>query len=204
MEYYNRPHWQLLDLLHGVQIVRRRLTEDAQKWDENLSDDLKAALKVIHHTFGEAHWKCAQITETFCYAALHDFVLEDLHEWAPPLNHLKLIVGGAATQRFVSHLATGTPSATVAAFFDLYLDGVATDLAKRHADLVAIAAANEHRLGAPQNDWIEFQAKQLIRSQSYMIPIWTRNICDKQPYDRSDDTEESIFWRSGKLLRSSL
>ena len=66
---------------------------------------------------------------------------------------------------------------------------------KHHADLFAIAMANEDRLGTSPVDWTEFQAKQLIRSQSHMIPIWVRNVCDKQPYDPKEDLDDAIYWR---------
>ena len=93
--------------------MRTRRTDDAQNWDENLPEDLKAAVKFIHHTFGDSHWKVRHLTETFCYAMLHGEVVRDLHEWAPPFDQLKMIVGGAATKRFISYVAARTPSATV-------------------------------------------------------------------------------------------
>lgn len=175
--------------------MRKRLTEDAQSREENLPADLRAAVKFIHHSFSEAHWKVSQVTERFCYATLHNSVVEDLNEWATPLTQLKVIVGHAATQRFISQLTAQRLSSTVKAFFDFYLDGVETDLVRRHADLFAIALANEDRLGTSCFDWTEFQAKQLVRSQSHRIPIWVRNVCDKQPYDRGEDLEEKIYWR---------
>jgi hypothetical protein len=175
--------------------VRKRRTDDTQIWDDNLPEDLKAAVKFLHHSFGETHWKISSLTERFCYAMLHGETVQDLHEWAPPFNQLKVIVGGAATKRFISYIGAQTPSSTVRAFFDLYLDGVESDLVQHHTDLFAIAMANEGRLGTSPIDWTEFQSKQLIRSQSHMIPIWVRNVCDKQPYEPNADIEDRIYWR---------
>jgi hypothetical protein len=172
-----------------------------EEWDKGLPPTLIPPLKHLRDAFEEAHWNYGRVSEELCYHRLHPAEPGDITEYLQPLEQLKRWVGLAASQRFMALLNAGTAPATFKAFFDFYLDGVTHSALAIFIQLAAIGKANEDLLGGPHLEWAEAQAKNMIRSEMHLIEIWVRNVCDKQPYDPNEDSEEQIFWRKWQAPR---
>jgi hypothetical protein len=166
-----------------------------EKWDKGLPPTLIASIKHLRDDFGEVHRIYGRLTKTLCYHRLHPEEPSDISEYLRPLEQLKQWLGLAASQRFVALLNAGTAPTIFKAFLDLYLEGITNSALMILDDLAAIGKANENLLGSPHLEWAEAQAKNMIRSEMTKIEIWVRNVCDKQPVDSNDDTDEPFFWR---------
>jgi hypothetical protein len=104
-------------------------------------------------------------------------------------------VGVAATERFHDLVKQGTPPSIFKGFFDLYIDGVTLEVSLIFKEFAEIGRANRKRLAVDHLEWAEAQTKHLIRYHIHLIPMWVREVCDKQVYDPDDDVDEQIYWR---------
>jgi hypothetical protein len=89
----------------------------------------------------------------------------------------------------------GTPPAKFKAFYDLYIIGVSLQSLAIFKALIEIGRVNETRLEAPHLAWAESMTKQLIQYYAHRIELWIKNVCDKQAYDPTEDSDELIYWR---------
>jgi len=169
--------------------------EDNEPWEKGVPADLVPAIKHLRKLFGDVHFKFGSVTRTFCYSKLHnESVHKDLAEYAKALSQLLQLVNPAASKQFHQTLLTGTPSAIFKGYLDLYLAGLEGQVILIFKALAVIGEAHESRLGATQLEWAVSQTKHLIRSSIHEIDAWIREVCDKQPYDPSDEFHEQIYW----------
>lgn len=169
--------------------------EDNEPWEKGVPDDLVPAIKHLRKLFADVHFKFGSVTRTLCYFRLHkDSVHSDLGEYAKSLVELRKYVGSSSSEQFQQTLREGTPSAIFKSYLDLYLAGLKGQVVLIFKSLAEIGKAHESALGDSHLEWAVFQTKHLIRSSIHEIDAWVVEVCDKQPYDPSDEFHEQIFW----------
>ena len=170
--------------------------DDTKPWEKNLPADLLPATKALRKSFDDAHWSFGLTTQRICYSQLHqDAVHEELSEYVRHLQHLKIVVGPAATQHFRETFAMGTPPAIFKAFYDLYIVGVSLQSLAIFKELIEIGRVNEARLNAPHLEWAHSMTMELVKYHAYRIEMWVKDVCDKHVYDPNEDSDEMIYWR---------
>jgi hypothetical protein len=171
--------------------------KNTEAWDKDVPPDLVPAIEALRKSFDTAHWKCGQITKVFCFAQLHPGAPGgDTKDYLTPLHQLQAMVGPVAAQHFAGLLRENTPSAIFRAYYDLYVGAVAVQVVDNLAHLIGVGEAQEARLKRPSLEWAAAQTKHMIRSHVHSIDIWLRDVCDKDPYDPTKDSDEQIFWKS--------
>ena len=164
--------------------------------DEAIPADLLPSIKHIRREFDDAHWSCERTTLRFCYGRLHGEQVEDpTNDYFKCLMHIKAKVGPFATQNFHDLLNAGTEPALFKAFYDLLRESMSVTALHLFGDLTEIARGKEHRLSSPPLEWAEAQMQNIIRYHKHRIRTWVRSVCDKQPYDPTDESDEIFFWR---------
>jgi hypothetical protein len=178
------------------------MDETAEPWDKSVPPDLIPAIEHLRKLFDDAHWRCGQTTQAFCYWLLHDQVTDDpATEFTDAILYIKKMVGLSAARRFDDLIKGGTPSAIFKAFYDLYLDAMSVQALLVFKELVEIGLANRDSLSTSYLKWAEAQTKHLIGSHTHAIKIWVRDVCDKQVYDPKDAPDEFAFWRKWQAPR---
>jgi hypothetical protein len=171
------------------------MVETEEPWDKEMPADLVPAVKAIRKVLADWHWKCGRVTEKLCYSLLHPEIQLDTTEYILPLRQLKGVVGFAATARFNQLVKQQVPPATFKAFYDLFVEGSATQLSAAFAHLLEIGRVHEQRLGGNHLHWAKSQLMHIVHHHRIAVRIWVRNVCDVRPYDPYDQTDENIFWR---------
>ena len=171
--------------------------ENTEPWENTVPADLIPAVKHLRDKFNEAHLGFGWTSKRYCYATLHNEVIDDpSKEYYNYLMHMKSRVGAAATQQFHDLLKQGTSPAIFKAFFDLYMHGVTIQAVLIFEDLKEIGRANQKRLATNYLEWAESQTNHLIRSEIHKVAIWVRDVCDVQGYDPQQGLEEHVYWRN--------
>ncbi len=113
--------------------------ENTEKWDKDVPADLVPAIEALREWFDTAHWRCFQITKVFCFTALHPNAPEnDTKEYLNGLHQLRAIGAPVIAHHFASLLRQATPSASLRAYYELYLEGVAVRTVDNLAHLIGI------------------------------------------------------------------
>ena len=106
--------------------------ENTEPWDKSVPIDLIPAIKHLREQFEEAHWKCGQVTEIFCFSQLHKIIADEKqYEYLKPFLQLKRMVGVAAEHRWQHMHDQGTLPATFRSYYDLYLEGTGVQIVSR-------------------------------------------------------------------------
>ena len=129
-------------------------TEPA-KWEKITPEVLKPSIKHVREAFAEAHWKCAQVTEHLCYAALHPLTA-DQSSLVPYVNAFAVyrrIIGPVADARVQGLLRIGSESAVFAAYSDAYRYGLVAEVRRLFNDVLQIALANSDILEDHLVEW---------------------------------------------------
>jgi hypothetical protein len=182
--------------------MKREVSEKPVEWHENVGpwelgvpSNLIPVLEHLRESFADAHWGAGQVTKLFCYARLHKQTADDpQNESLNYLVHIKTRVGAGATEQFHNLIRQNIAPSIYKGFHDLYVDNMAIEISRIFLELLEIGEANQARLPLLHVTWAETQAKHLIRSHNHQIKNWVRGVCDKQPFDPNDDTDECIFW----------
>lgn len=176
--------------------AREKLYGNADSWEASVPPELRAAVEHLREEFDKVHWQCGTITEKFCFMSLHIGTTDDFVKgYRDPLRYLKEAVGPAAAQRHDELIEQDTPPAIFKAFFDLYLDGVTPSALAIFRDLVEIGQMNQAALSTGYLEWAEAQTKHVIRSQTHLIELWIKRVCDVQVSTPDEDTDDRVFWR---------
>lgn len=80
------------------------------------------------------------------------------------------------------------------AYFYCCADLLAKEVRGTFSDLLEISLAQPHLLGPDPVGWAELQTKVLVADETYRISLWTKDACDKQTHDPSNDSDETIYW----------
>ena len=176
--------------------------EDYVPWENDVPADLHSAIKHLREQFDTAHWNFGIPTSFLCYSHLHANEHDPFYEdYAKSLVQLKARVGMDAALRFNEMIAINTPAAVFKGFFDFYIEGTSVESLHIFKKMVGIGSANETRLTSTFLQWAESQAKHMIRSNIHQIDLWVRDVCDKKPYDPTEDSEEQTHWRKWQAPR---
>jgi hypothetical protein len=173
-----------------------------ESWEKAAPVDLLPAMNHLRDSFDLAHFNFGWPTTQLCYWRLHDGTprlgTRDIQPYVDTLQALKARVGPEATQRFVKLLSKETPPAIFKAFYDLYMDGLKLQLNLIFSGLLQIGLANRSRILPDPVEWARSLSEDLVNYCRHRIPLWIRNVCDEQPWDPNEATEEQIFWRKSQ------
>jgi hypothetical protein len=61
--------------------------------------------------------------------------------------------------------------------------------------LLQIGLANRSRILQDPVEWARSLSEDLVNYCRHRIPLWIKDVCDEQPWDPNEATEEQIFWR---------
>jgi hypothetical protein len=176
--------------------------EDSDLWETRVPADLQPAVKYLRERFDKAHFNFGWTTRKLCFAQIHETLQESEHKaYIQALVQLEAYVSPSARKRFNEGIALGTLPGIFNAYFDLYLEGLCCQAELVFQELREIGAVHDHRLGASGIDWAESQTKFLVRDHRHDIVTWVRAVCDEQPYDPSEETDELINWRKWQAPR---
>ena len=170
-----------------------------ESWEKAAPADLLPAMNHLRDSFDSAHFNFGWPTTQLCYWRLHDGTprlgTRDIQQYVDALPALKARVGPEATQRFVKLLSKETPPAIFKAFYDLYMDGLKFQLNLIFSGLLQIGLANRSRILQDPVEWARSLSEDLVNYCRHRIPLWIKDVCDEQPWDPNEATEEQIFWR---------
>jgi len=170
--------------------------ENTTKWQDDVPPDLIRPVEVLRESFDLAHFAYGNTSAKFCYAALHDTPIDDpTREHFNFLMHMKAVIGAIATKRFHELVRQNTPPALFKGFMDLYLDCLTQEALRIFQELLLIGRAHQKALATPYVDWAQAQCLHMVEYHRHRVRNWVQRVCDVQPYDPSDDSDEWIYWR---------
>ncbi len=166
-------------------------------WESITPDELKRAIAHVRKTFDTAEWKCSQLTEKLCSAALHTNTADGsaLHPYQTAFTDYRSILGPVVCRQFDEILRRSTTSAIFKAYFDVFRSGVATEVRRLFGETVQIGLAKKQTLSMPPVEWAQIQMRFLVNNEVNRAKQWIKNVCDHQDYSTKAD-EEFIFWKS--------
>jgi hypothetical protein len=164
-----------------------RLRNGVKNWKEITPGPLQKAIEALRRNFEESTWKISEIMRQGCYPALH----RGMGKQARMINDAIKKIGHPA---FPS-VDEGESEPTVfTAYFDRSTELLAKEIQRTFSHFLDIASAQSALLNSDPVDWASLQTRLLIADESHRTPLWTKNTCDKQPYDPLDDPNEAIHW----------
>ena len=168
--------WSPLVLRNGV-----------NNWKEVTPEPLQKAVEALRRKFAENAWKAGEIMRTGCHPALHRGMADQA----------RTISDGIKKLGYPALLTVDEGQIEPKVFaecFDLCAKLLANDVRKTFSDLFDIGSARSALLRSDPVDWASLQTRVLVADESHRIPIWTKNACDKQPYDPSVGPIEAMKW----------
>ena len=157
-------------------------------------------MKHLRKSFDEMHWNFGYTTELLCFWKLHGEQVKggtkNFHEYLEFLPILKERAGAAATHRFDKFLEQGTPPAIFKAYYELYIEGMKLQAKVTFQSLLLVGRSNLGKISLTAGDWAKRVTEEMIHYHVHRVPSWIKGACDEQPYNRSDDPDEMIYWRS--------
>lgn len=189
-----------------AQVTRR--SRPVEDWQAITPADLVPAIEHIRTTFDESVWKCSEITEKLCFAALHpDDKDIDLQPYEAAFVSYRMIIGPRATQQFDTDRGPGTPPAIFHAFLQALAAGIRTEVGRLFNEVLQIGRAHMEGLKQHPVDWAKSHLSMLINGNKHIVRLWIQSVCDKQDYTRPTRTDQEFDdfihwrdWRAPKLI----
>jgi hypothetical protein len=164
-----------------------RLRNGVHDWEEITPEPLRSAIAALRREFATNAWKVGEIMRQGSHPALHKGMADQartIHEGVKKLGYPALLTvdeGQTEPSVFTAH-------------FDCSASLLAREVRGTFSDLFDIASAHSGLLSSDPISWASLQTKVLVADESHRIPLWTKDACDKQPYDPSGDPDEAIYW----------
>lgn len=170
------------------------LRSGVKHWKEITPEPLHKAIEALRRKFAENAWKAGEIMRQGCHPALHPGMAEQARTISDGLKKLGYsalltVDGGHAEPTVFTEC------------FDRCAELLAKEAGRTFSDLFDIASAQSELLSTDPVEWASLQTKVLIADESHRIPLWTKDACDKQPYDPSGDADELLHWRNWRAPR---
>jgi hypothetical protein len=89
-------------------------------------------------------------------------------------------------------------------YLDMYLSGIDGASQQSFDDLLQIGIANQSLISVGSVEWAKSHVRILIAAQEHRIKLWTKQVCDEQPFsDMStpEGVEETLYWHNWRAPR---
>ena len=174
---------------------------DPKAWEKITPERLIPAVKHIRESSKTAAWKCSELTEKLCYAALHPTTNDRnaLEHYSAAFVTYAQVIGLRACKDFDLLLRAATPPSIFKAFLDVYRTGLEVDTRTQFDQLLRIGIANTDTLKMHPVEWAKSHLQLLISRQTPLVQQWIKSVCDKRDYlkvESTNDFEEIVFWKA--------
>ncbi len=185
------------------------MATESEKWEKITPEALKPSIRHIREEFSTAHWKCAQVTEHLCYAALHPFTCDQasLVPYLKAFAMYRRIIGPVADAEVQGLLKMESESAVFTAYSNAYRYGLVAEVRRLFNEVLQIALANSDILEDHPVEWTKEHFNLLIERKANLVKGWIKDVCDEQdhskPVGTAEDFEEFVFrktWRAPRLV----
>jgi pyrimidine deaminase RibD-like protein len=184
------------------------VTGKAENWKAITPQTIVAPVQHMRKMFDTGVWKCSQLTEKLCFAALHPTDTQvDLEPYRLAFTTFRRLIGPLAAHQFDRDYQAGTPSAVFHAFLQAFAAGVRTSTQRIFDDFLQIGIAHSAKLKQHPVEWSRTNLDLLLSSNNHKLKLWIKSVCDRQDYSRSAMTQqetEDFFlwkdWRAPKLI----
>lgn len=163
------------------------LRNGVKNWKEITPEPLHKAIEALRRKFAENAWKAGEIMRQGCHPGLHRGMADQARTISDGIKKL-----GYPALPTVDEGQAEPMVFTVC--FDRCAELLAKEVRRTFSDLFDIASAQSALLSSDPVDWASLQTKVLVADESHRIPLWTKDACDKQPYDPSGNPDEAIHW----------
>jgi hypothetical protein len=178
---------------------------EPKDWEQLSPHHLRPAVHHVRKSFETGHWKCSQITQRLCYAALHSEAtsLASLARYQAAFRVYRQMIGPTAVSEFDDLLRQKTHPAVFRAYFDVYYEGVKINIRNQFDEILKIGLANSEALKAHPVEWAKSQMQFLIRGNARLVQRWIKEVCDAQekpnPELSAKDFEELVLWKTWRM-----